>query len=107
MLHGKSLIAGQLADAGSTTFRARNPATGAELEPAFLEATAAEAARAVDATAEGFADYGARPPEERARFLEAIAAEIEALGDALIERTTSETGLPAARITGERARHAQ
>jgi NADP-dependent aldehyde dehydrogenase len=104
MLHGKSLIAGQLAGAGSTTFRARNPATGAELEPAFREATAAEAARAVDAAAEAFADYGARRPEERARFLEAIAAEIEALGDALIERTTSETGLPAARITGERAR---
>jgi len=104
MLHGKSLIAGQLADAGSATFRARNPATGAELEPAFLEATAAEAARAVDAAAEAFAEYGTRPPEERARFLEAIAAEIEALGDTLIERTTAETGLPAARIAGERSR---
>jgi NADP-dependent aldehyde dehydrogenase len=104
MLHGKSLIAGQLADAGSTTFRARNPATGAELAPEFREATAAEAGRAVDAAAEAFAEYGARPPEERARFLEAIAIEIEALGETLIERTTSETGLPAARITGERAR---
>jgi NADP-dependent aldehyde dehydrogenase len=104
MLHGKSLIAGQLADLGSTTFRARNPVTGGELEPAFREATAPEAARAVDAAAEALPNYARRPPEERARFLETIAAEIEALGDALIERTTSETGLPAARITGERAR---
>jgi alpha-ketoglutaric semialdehyde dehydrogenase len=104
MLHGHSLIAGQPADSGSTTFRARNPATGAELEPAFREATAHEAARAVDAAAEAFAEYGRRPPEDRARFLDAIAAEIEALGEPLIERTTSETGLPAARITGERAR---
>jgi alpha-ketoglutaric semialdehyde dehydrogenase len=104
MLHGKSVIAGQLADSGSTRFRAHNPATGAELEPAFREATAAEAARAVDAAAEAFAEYGRRPPEDRARFLEAIAAEIEALGDPLIERTTAETGLPAARIGGERAR---
>ena len=104
MLHGKSLIAGQLADAGSATFRARNPATGATLEPAFHEATAAEAAHAVGAAAEAFSEYRRRPPEERAGFLETIAAEIEALGDSLIERTTSETGLPAARITGERAR---
>ncbi len=104
MLHGKSLIAGQPTDAGSTTCRARNPATGAELEPEFREATAGEAARAVDAAADAFAEYGARPPEERARFLEAIAAEIEALGETLIERTMSETGLPAARIAGERAR---
>jgi alpha-ketoglutaric semialdehyde dehydrogenase len=103
-MHGKSLIAGQLAEAGSTTFHARDPATGATLEPAFHEATAAEAARAVDAAAEAFVDYGRRPAEERARFLETIAAEVEALGDALIARTVSETGLPAARVTGERAR---
>jgi alpha-ketoglutaric semialdehyde dehydrogenase len=104
MLHGKSLIAGQLAAAGSAAFRARDPATGTTLEPAFYEATAAEAARAVDAAAEAFFDYRRRPAEERARFLETIAGEIEALGDPLIARTTAETGLPAARITGERAR---
>jgi alpha-ketoglutaric semialdehyde dehydrogenase len=104
MLHGKSLIAGQLAAAGSTTFRARNPATGETLEPPFHEATAAEAARAVDAAAQAFAAYRRRPAEERARFLEAIAGEIEALGDTLVARTVDETGLPAARITGERAR---
>ena len=104
MLHGKSLIAGQYAAAGSATFRARDPSTGAALEPAFHEATAAEAARAVDAAAAAFSDYRRRPAEERARFLETIAGEIEALGDALIARTTAETGLPAARITGERGR---
>jgi NADP-dependent aldehyde dehydrogenase len=104
MLHGRSLIAGQLADAGTATFRARDPATGAEIEPPFREATAAEAARALDTAADAFADYGRRPPEERARFLETIAAELEGLGDTLIERTALETGLPSARITGERAR---
>jgi NADP-dependent aldehyde dehydrogenase len=104
MLNGKSLIAGQFAAAGSATFRARDPATGATLEPAFHEASAAEAARAVDAAAEAFPDYRRRAPEERARFLEAIAGEIESLGDTLIARTMAETGLPAARITGERAR---
>jgi NADP-dependent aldehyde dehydrogenase len=103
-LHGKSVIAGQLSGAGSETFHARDAATGATLEPAFREASAAEAARAVDAAVEAFSDCRQRPAEERARFLETIADEIEALGDALIGRTTAETGLPAARIVGERGR---
>jgi 2,5-dioxopentanoate dehydrogenase len=103
-LHGRSLIAGQPGGAGGETFHARDPAVGATLEPAFHVASAAEAARAVDAAAEAFIDYRRRPAEERARFLETVAGEIEALGDTLIERTTAETGLPAARITSERGR---
>src|SRR5690606_24185109 len=67
-------------------------------------ASPAEAARAVDEAAEAFADLRRRSPVERARFLETIAEEIEALGEALIERTTAETALPAARIIGERGR---
>src|SRR5690606_31732597 len=101
---GKSLIAGQPGEAGGARFRARNPATGASLEPEFHEALAAEAARAVDAAEDAFTEYRRLPAEARARFLDSIAAEIEALGDTLIERTTLETGLPAARIVGERGR---
>ena len=103
-LHGKSLIAGRPTGAGSERFRAQNPATGETLEPEFHAASPAEAARAVDEAAEAFADLRRRSPVERARFLETIAEEIEALGEALIERTTAETALPAARIIGERGR---
>jgi len=103
-LHGKSVIAGQPGEAGRVTFRAHNAATGTPLEPVFHEAHPAEVIRAVDAAAEAFAEYRRLPPEARARFLETIAAEIEALGDTLIERTTLETGLPDARIVGERGR---
>jgi NADP-dependent aldehyde dehydrogenase len=103
-LRGKSLIAGQPSDTGNETFHARDPATGAALEPAFHAASAADVARAVDAAADAFSVYRRSPPADRARFLETIADEIEALGDALIARTTAETGLPAARITGERGR---
>jgi len=42
--------------------------------------------------------------EERAVFLETIADEILAAGDDLINRAMAETGLPAARLTGERGR---
>jgi 2,5-dioxopentanoate dehydrogenase len=51
-----------------------------------------------------FDTYRESSREERARFLEAIAANILALGDALIERAMAESGLPRARLEGERAR---
>ena len=53
------------------------------------------------AAAEAFAGYRATTSEQRAQFLEAIADNIEAIGDALIARAVAETGLPAGRITGE------
>ncbi|CAN0563075.1 unnamed protein product, partial [Ectocarpus sp. 12 AP-2014] len=42
--------------------------------------------------------------DERAAFIETIANEIEALGDVLIERAMAESGLPRARLEGERGR---
>jgi alpha-ketoglutaric semialdehyde dehydrogenase len=53
-----------------------------------------------------FPVYSNLPRERRAEFLEAAADEIEALGDALTERAMAETGLPQARLTGERGRTA-
>jgi alpha-ketoglutaric semialdehyde dehydrogenase len=103
-LHGLSLIAGARAATGGKTFRAENPASGERLAPDFHEASTAEVDRAMHSAAEAFADYRGRPPADRAKLLEAIATEIEALGDALLQRANAETGLPLARITGERAR---
>jgi 2,5-dioxopentanoate dehydrogenase len=103
-LHGKSLIAGTPGQTGGKTFRAINPATNQPLNPEFHEASAADVDRALKASAEAFADYRARPGLERARFLETIATEIESIGDDLLQRANTETGLPLARITGERAR---
>ncbi len=103
-LLGLSLLAGTPGQTGGKTFRAVNPATSAALEPTFHEASAAEVHAALDASAAAFADYRARSGSERATFLETIAAEIEALGDALLQRAHAETGLPLARLTGERAR---
>jgi NADP-dependent aldehyde dehydrogenase len=103
-LHGKSLLAGAHGAAGGATFRAVNPATGEPLAPEFHEASAAEVARALDASALAFTGYRLRPGAERAKFLETIADEIEKLGDALLQRANAETGLPLARLAGERAR---
>ena len=103
-LQGKSLLAGVPGQSGAKRFRAVNPATDQPLEPEFHEAASAEADRALRASAEAFSDYRARPGSDRAQLLERIATEIEALGDALLQRANAETGLPLARITGERAR---
>ncbi len=51
-----------------------------------------------------FNEYKKILPEQKANFLETIANEIEALGDALINQACEETNLPATRLTGERAR---
>jgi 2,5-dioxopentanoate dehydrogenase len=101
---GKSLLAGATGDTNGNKFRAVNPATNETLEPDFYEATPAELNQAVEAAATAFADFRLRPPVLRAQLLETMAAEIEALGDGLLERCRVETGLPLARLQGERGR---
>jgi len=87
-------------------FRARDPTSGAALYPEFAEATATEVEAAARAAGDSFESVAAVPPKRRATFLRAIAKQLEALGDALLERGESETGLPRPRLTGERARTA-
>jgi alpha-ketoglutaric semialdehyde dehydrogenase len=53
---------------------------------------------------EAFLAYEKVSAHKRADFLDAIAEEIEALGENLIETASSETNLPNARFVGERAR---
>lgn len=103
-LHGKSYLAGALGQTGGKTFKAANPSTGEDLEPAFHSASPAEVQQAMDASAAAFAIYRQKPAAERAKLLDTIASEIEALGDELLQRAHAETGLPMPRLTGERAR---
>jgi alpha-ketoglutaric semialdehyde dehydrogenase len=103
-LTGHSLIAGQtVAGEGKTTF-AFNPATNEQLEPAYTLLTEEQLKAATSAAAEAFESFSALDPETHAAFLDAIADNIEAIGDQLIVRAGQETGLPAARLQGERAR---
>ena len=85
-------------------FHAVDPATGAEPEPAYGEAGPVEVAQAAALAAAAFPGYRRTTAEQRAAFLDSIAANIEALGAVLTGRVTAETGLPAGRITGETAR---
>ena len=103
-LFGHSLIGRTAGDGGWETFLGVNPATGEALAPPYREATRDEVDRALWSAEAAFEAYRAGAPATRAAFLRAIADEIVGLGDALIERAGAETGLPPARLTGERAR---
>ena len=88
----------------SSTFTVRNPATGVVLEGGFSNGGVEEVERAAQLAERDFDAYRNMPLNKRADFLETIAEEILALGEALLERTMAETGLPQARLQGERDR---
>ena len=101
---GHLLIGNEDLRGTAASFKACDPARAIRLEPAFGVADAQAVDRACTLAAAAFDTYRETAPEARARFLETIAAEIEALGDALIERAMAETALPRARLEGERGR---
>ncbi|GAB3458337.1 aldehyde dehydrogenase (NADP(+)) [Massilia terrae] len=99
------MIIGQRAVRGSAgSVRAFDPAKAAEIEPAFGLATEADVLQACTLAEQAFDAYRATSLEQRARFLETIGENILALGPALIERACAESGLPQARLEGERMR---
>src|SRR5580692_746420 len=100
---GKFFIGAERVGA-SRTFRAINPATGDSLEPDCAAAGEDAVERACALAWSAFDSFRELDSELRARFLEAIAEQILALGDDLLERGHLESGLPIARLTGERAR---
>lgn len=103
-LTGNLLIGARQIAGNKGTLYAINPATGAQIEPAYTLGDADDVALACELAEQAFNRYRATSPTERANFLETIARNIEAIGDVLIERAMAETGLPRARLEGERAR---
>ena len=85
-------------------FSAINAAVGGELTPQFCIAGRRDIDAACVLAASAFPSYAITDAPTRAAFLEAIADQILALGDALIERAHQETALPLARLIGERGR---
>ena len=103
-LDGRSLIAGKPAHATAKTFHAVSPSDGARLDPDFHEASASDVDLAMRQADDAFETFRQMPAAARADFLDAIASEIMAAGDALLQRASAESGLPLERFQGERAR---
>jgi len=100
MPHGKHLIAGEWV-ATQATFTS-DPAQGEG--SAFSVGSPDLVGRACRAAEEAFGTFGYTSREERARFLDTIADEIEARGEQITAIGTAESGLPEARLQGERGR---
>ena len=100
MLTGKHLVAGEWIG-GEETFM-NEPVTGAA--DSFASGTVDLVDKAAEAAEEAFWTYGYSTRAERAQFLRDIATEIDARGDAITEMGCKETGLPEARLVGERGR---
>ncbi|MEP0235784.1 MULTISPECIES: aldehyde dehydrogenase (NADP(+)) [Roseibium] len=100
MLIGKHLIAGNWV-AGETTFE-NTPVEGDA--DVFATGSAEHVNAAVEAAEEAFWSFGYSSRASRAKFLRAIADQIESRGDEITAIGTKETGLPAARLNGERGR---
>lgn len=98
--NGKNLIAGTWRETGQT-FQS-DPAHGDAHN--FSVGTPDHVDQACEAAEEAFWSYGYSTAESRAAFLNAIADEIEARGEAITEIGTQESGLPEARLQGERGR---
>jgi alpha-ketoglutaric semialdehyde dehydrogenase len=104
MITGKNYIGNQMSSEGKRTFRTFNPIVNKENEVVFTEASTEEINKAVNLASEAFEEFRNYSGLRKSEFLNAIADEIEALGESLIQTYCSESGLPSGRALGERGR---
>ncbi|MDH4566389.1 aldehyde dehydrogenase (NADP(+)) [Pseudomonas sp. BN414] len=104
VITGFNFIAGGRSAAGPVTVQSFDATSGEALPYAFRQATEAEVDAAARAAEAAYPTFRSLPASRRAEFLDAIADELDALGDDFIATVCRETALPTARIQGERGR---
>lgn len=104
MIFGHNFIGFEKKSSGSKKLNAFSTVLKDNLPGEFSIASKEEIQETVDKATKAFEIYRRTSFAERADFLDVIANEIMQLGDELIQRASLETGLPEARITGERGR---
>lgn len=103
-ISGKNLIAGEWSGETKNGFFAFNAFENQPMITSFADASEHEVEAAIERAHQAFSSYGNISAEKRALFLRTIGEHIVALGDELITTASAETGLPTARIIGERGR---
>jgi NADP-dependent aldehyde dehydrogenase len=104
IITGDSLIGGQAVKGTGAAFRAYNPSLQQSMDPEFTTADVNQIDQACRLAEAAFDTLRSLSDEKRAVFLETIGEQIMALGDVLVERVMAESGLPRARVEGERGR---
>ncbi|MDR9889229.1 aldehyde dehydrogenase (NADP(+)) [Pseudenterobacter timonensis] len=101
---GQQFIAGQRIGSSEKSLISLRAEDGEATGYRFMSATPEEVNQAALAAQQAFTDYSQTAPDVRARFLETIADELDALGESFLTLASQETALPLARLQGERAR---
>lgn len=104
MISGKNYIGFGSSAQGEKVIKSVAASNGKNLDGEFHTATVDEIDAAVNKAESAFKIYSKLSGARKAEFLETIATEIEGLGDELIQRAASESGLPEGRFEGERGR---
>ena len=100
----KNIIGFSVSSKGDSFTQGFNPETSTPLPGNFSNASPEEVSLAVDKATEAFDIYRKVSGQQKSTFLNTIADEIENIGELLIDRCCAESGLPKARILGERGR---
>lgn len=103
-LTGQMLIGGQAVYGTQGRLDALHAATGERLPPSYGGGGQADVDCACELARAAFDTFRETTLEQRAAFLEAIGQGLLDLGSVLIERAMAESGLPQARLEGERGR---
>ncbi|QDD89088.1 aldehyde dehydrogenase (NADP(+)) [Pseudomonas oryzihabitans] len=103
-IQGKNYIGGTRSGEGEVRVYSIDATTGEQLPYEFFQASPAEVDAAAHAAEQAAPLYRKLSAEKRATFLDAIADELDALGDDFVQLVCQETALPAGRIQGERGR---
>jgi alpha-ketoglutaric semialdehyde dehydrogenase len=101
---GEALIGGVAVRGNGGSFQAVDPSKREPIEPSFHMVDAEQIDNACRLAEAAFDPLRATSNLERAAFLDVIAQQIMAIGDELIVRAMTESGLPRARLEGERGR---
>jgi len=101
---GHNYIGGRRSAEGNGRLHSLDASSGQALPGTFFQATEAEVDAAARVAAAAYPHYRNLSAERRAAFLDAIADELDVLGDDFVATVCRETALPAARIQGERGR---
>ena len=99
-----AILIGQNEAQTENKFHGFNPSRNIDISPPISCADHSHVNLASELAAKAHIEFSNIDPDKRAIFLENIADEILALGDSLVQRAVEETGLPQARIEGERGR---
>lgn len=100
-LTGRSILGYSSGETRGQSFRAMNPATGADIQPQFYSAATEDVNQAGLLAERAFADWSRASGKTKGALLRKIADKIESLKDELVERVAAETALPVPRIKSE------